>query len=115
DVTDAEREDEAVEADLAASVDRRHEVGDQLALVLRFALLRGRSSVLAGGLCALLAELASALLEHAVDLFGALREAKDVRRILEQAFLVQRLEVGGAEALDVERVARHEMLEALDG
>ena len=73
DMPNAEREDESVDRDLAARLDRGHEVLEQLALVLGFALLRRGGGLLAGRLCARFTLLAAAFLEDAVDLVLTIR------------------------------------------
>ena len=90
DMADAEGIDEAVEPNVAARLD-------------------GREQLLGGGRAPTLA-----LLELGGGAAIAGLKGEDVRRRLDQALVVERLDVLLAEALDVEGVARDEMLEALD-
>ena len=86
---DAEREDEAVERDRAARLDR----GEQV--------LRARLAP------------ALAVLEPLEALRIARFQREDVLRALDQALLVELVDALHAQAFDVEGVARHEVLQAL--
>ena len=90
DMADAEGIDEALERDAAARVDGAEEVGDR--------------------------ELAEPLALDELDRTGAVArlEREDVGRRVDQTVGVERLDLLVAEALDVEGVARGEMLELLD-
>ena len=89
-MADAERIDEAVEPHVAARLDGREQL-----------LRRGRAPTLA-------------LLKLGGGAAIAGLKGEDVRRRLDQALVVERLDVLLAEPLDIEGVARDEMLEALD-
>jgi hypothetical protein len=110
DVRDPQREDEAVEADGSAGLDAGKQLADRdIRLLLGgLRLLRG---LLAGGRAALGAQVRPVAREgvpHRLEF-----EPEDVRRPLHEPRVEEHLDVGLAQALDVEGVLRHEVLEAL--
>jgi len=100
---DAERQDEAIERNRAARID-----GGEKFLRQRV-IPRGR--LLALRLRRLIAREMPA--EHVVERVGAFFQLEDVRRLLHQPGLVQELKELAAQSLDVEGIARGEMIEPL--
>src|SRR5262249_28150810 len=88
DVADAERVEEALERDIAPCLDRAEQISHR-GLAVAFLLLEP-------------------------DFLVALLQRENIGRLPHPALLVEELDLLLAETVDIERAARHEMLEMLD-
>ena len=110
DMADAERVDEAVERDIAAAFDARHEILDYLVFLVVVFLRFFLDGVLAFLGAALVAQGLAMLAQDFAHALCLRRQRKNVGGLLQQALLMEQFDIGATQSLDVEGVAADEML-----